>query len=50
MSSFQFAIESTDMPTDQTMSEIHTTTPPSSVPDMPPSSVPDSHSSVAPPP
>ena len=34
MSSFQFAIESTDMPTDQTMSEIHTTTPPSSVPDM----------------
>ena len=41
MSSFQFAIESTDMPTNQTMSEIHTTTPPSSVPDMPPSSVPD---------
>jgi hypothetical protein len=41
MSSFQFAIESIDMPTDQTMSEIHTTTPPSSVPDMPPSFVPD---------
>ena len=41
MSSFQFAIESIDMPTDQTMSEIHTTIPPSSVPDMPPSSVPD---------
>ena len=34
MSSFQFAIELIDMPTDQTMSEIHTTIPPSSVPDM----------------